>query len=275
MDEGSDSRFGKILKKLFGKSDQPDLEEYILEAQDEGELEGEEVSMLLNILDLDEKTAAEIMVPRTDMDCAEDTSTIHEVANLIVTNGAHSRIPIYHDNRDHIVGVLHAKDVLKPLLEDQSAVLAATLMRPPTFIQENTTLDQVFSLFKRQNVHMAIVQDEYGGTSGLITLEDVLEEIVGDIADEYDDQRPEEIHEEPDGSFIASGRLLLDELEEKSGIMLVSEQVDSLGGYLAALSGRIPRPGEFYMVDNHKYTILEADDRQIWSVKIEPVPGTA
>ena len=269
MDEGSDSRFLNIFKKIFGTNGQH-IEEHILEAKADGELDSHEVSMLLNVLELDEKQVEEIMVPRTDMVCADSASTVRDVAEIIVQQGAHSRIPIYQDSKDHIFGVVHAKDLLEPLLQGRGDTPVIDLMRPPYFVYEEKSLDEVLSSFKREKLHMAIVQDEYGGTSGMVTMEDVLEEIVGEIADEYDQQRPEEIQEYSDGTSIVSGRASLEEVSDKYSLGLESEEVDSIGGFLAAMAGRIPDQGEFYTFKNWRLTILEADDRQIWTIKVEP-----
>jgi len=270
LDDGSDSRFTNIFKKLFGSNGQQ-LEEHILEAKAEGEIEGDEVSMLLNVLGFDEKQVTEIMVPRTDMACAEKNSTVQDIADIIVTQGAHSRIPIYKDTRDHIVGIVHAKDLLVPLLEGKQNMPVTELMRQALYIPEESNLDEVLSSFKREKLHMAIVQDEYGGTSGMVTMEDVLEEIVGEIADEYDQERPEEIEEISKGTYIVSGRVPLDEVCEKCELHLESEDVDSIGGFLAAMAGRIPNEGEFFTIEGKRFTVLEADDRQVWSIRIAPL----
>nr|WP_321257311.1 hemolysin family protein [uncultured Pseudodesulfovibrio sp.] len=270
MDEGSDSRFFTIFKKLFGTNGQQ-IEEHILEAKADGELESDEVSMLLNVLELDEKQVKEIMVPRTDMVCAETDSTVKAVADLIANQGAHSRIPIFKETKDHILGLVHAKDLLEPLLQGMDNTSVDGLMRPAFFVHEEKPLDEVLAILKQEKLHMAIVQDEYGGTSGMVTMEDVLEEIVGEIADEYDQERPIEIQELPDGAYIVSGRVPLDEIGERCSLDLESEDVDSIGGYIADMAGRIPEQGEFYTFDNRRFTVLEADERQIWSIKIEPL----
>lgn len=272
MDEGSDSRFTTIFKKIFGSNGQQ-LEEHILEAKAEGEIESDEVSMLLNILDFDEKMVTEIMVPRTDMDCADASSSVRDIADIIVNQGAHSRIPIYKETRDHIVGVVHAKDLLAPLLEGLDDSKITDFMRPPFYIPEETRLDDVLSMFKKKRLHIAIVQDEYGGTSGMVTMEDVLEEIVGEIEDEYDQDRPDEIEEKSGSVFIVSGRVPLDEVSEKCELSLESEDVDSIGGYITAMAGRIPMEGEFFTFGGRMFTVLEADDRQVWSIRIEPLEG--
>lgn len=270
MDEGSDSRFLSVFKKIFGSHDQH-IEEHILEARADGEIDREEVSMLLNVLELDEKMVKEIMVPRTDMVCAESGSSVREVADIIVSKGAHSRIPIFEGTKDHIIGVVHAKDLLESFLHDRVNDSIDGLMRPPFFVHEEEKLDEILSALKRERLHMAIVRDEYGGTEGIVTMEDVLEEIVGDISDEYDQKRPEEIRKLPEGVYIVSGRVPLDEVSERCSLALESENVDSIGGFVAAMAGRIPNQGEFYTFDNHLFTVLKSDERQIWSLKIEPL----
>lgn len=270
MDEGSDSRFFSVFKKIFGSHDQH-IEEHILEARADGEIDRDEVSMLLNVLELDEKRVKEIMVPRTDMICAESGTPIREVADIIVSKGAHSRIPVFDGTKDHIIGVVHAKDLLESFLHDRVNDPVNGLMRPPFFVNEKEKLDDILAALKQEKLHMAIVRDEYGGTAGIVTMEDVLEEIVGEIADEYDEERPEEIRELPDDVFIVSGRVPLDEVSERCSLTLESEDVDSIGGFVTAMAGRIPRPGEFYTFDNRRFTVLKADERQIWSLKIEPL----
>ena len=272
MDEGSDSRLSHFFKKFFGANGQQ-LEERILEAKEDGEIESDEVSMLLNVLDFDEKKVTEIMVPRTDMVCVAEGKTVRELAEIIVDQGSHSRIPLYADTKDHIIGIVHAKDILKPLLEQQLDLQVSELARPPFFIPEETRLDDVLSAFKKHKLHMAVVQDEYGGTSGMVTMEDVLEEIVGEIADEYDEDRPDEIQVLPGDTFIVSGRTPLDEVCQKCAISLESSDVDSVGGYMTAMAGRIPKNGEFFAFDGKRFTVIEADDRQVWSIRIEPLEG--
>jgi len=270
LDEGSESRFRSIFKQLFRKNGQ-DLEEHILEAKDEGEIEREEFDMLLNVLDLGEKQVTEVMVPRIDMECAEISSSIREVAETIIGGDAHSRIPIFKDTKDRIIGMIHAKDLLAPLLEGKSDESIEELLRPSFFLPETATLDRALSAFKANGVHIAIVQDEYGGTSGLITLDDILEEIVGEIQDEYDAERPDEIEMLEDGSLLISGRVMLDDLDERFGIHLASEQVDSIGGYLAEMAGRIPHEGEFFTLEGLRFTVREADAKQISLIHVQPL----
>ncbi len=271
MDDGAEGRLKSLFRHFFKKDD---LEDHIQDAREDGEIEGEDMSMLLNVLDLGERTVSKIMIPRTDIVCAEVDTPLGELGELFVKSG-HSRIPLYRDNRDSIVGVVHAKDILAPLLRGQVMDSRVdTLMRPPFFVSEYTPIRNVLSELKGKKTHLAIVLDEYGGTAGLVTLEDVLEEIVGDIRDEYDPETPDEITEQEDGTLRVAGRASLEDIAERTGLPLDSEQVETIGGYLAALAGRIPRQGEFFDIGGSRFTVLEANVRHVNWVLIEPLDGT-
>ncbi|MGE4551812.1 MAG: hemolysin family protein [Desulfovibrionaceae bacterium] len=269
MDDGSEGRFWMKLRSLFGKNDAP-LEEHIQEARQDGEIKSEDVSMLLNVLDLDETTVDDVMTPRADIVCAEASSSLQDVAEIIIEHG-HSRIPIYEENRDHMVGVIHAKDLMGALLHPDGMTHAAReLMRPTFFVPETADIKSVLRTLRTEGVHLAIVVDEYGGTSGLVTLEDILEEIVGDIEDEYDADRPDDIVPQEDGSLLASGKTWLEELQECCGITINSEQVDTLGGYLSQLAGRIPAQGESFEIQGRRFVVEEADAKHVRTVRILP-----
>ena len=263
MEEGSESKFWTMMKRIFGgKCDLP-LEEVILEAKAEGVLKSYEVSMLLNVLQLGQKQAHEIMIPRTDLVCAEIEDTLDEVAKLIIESG-HSRIPIYKDNRDNIVGIIHAKDLLKYRLIDRAEqVTLKDIIRAPLFVPDTKNIREILLEFQSRKVHMAIVLDEYGGTSGIVTLEDVLEEIVGEIEDEYDRPRPEEIIKQSDGSYLVTGRTYLEDLNEQTELELESEQVETISGYLCQLAGKVPQKGEKIVDDRYEYEIQDADAKHV------------
>ncbi len=266
MDDGSEGRFWSLLRGIFRRND---LEEHIRDAQDEGELEKEEVSMILSVLRLDETFVHEIMTPRPDMVCAEESMSLAELGELVLESG-HSRLPIYRGNKDHIVGVLHAKDLLGPLLKPESHPdTLKDLVRPPYFVSESATVHSLLGTFKA-GTHMAVALDEYGGTSGVVTLEDVLEEIVGEIQDEHDPLEEKEIRPTDTGAYIVSGRALLDDINEELGLSLDSNQVETIGGYLTELAGRVPEPGEHFSVDGRRFTVREADPRQVGSLIILP-----
>jgi len=264
LDDDSGSLFSALMGKLFRKGDDSEVERFILEAQRDGELRGEESAMLLNVLRLSRRQVTEIMIPRTDIVCAPVDSSIEEMSLLIAESG-HSRIPVYRKNRDNIVGIVHAKDVLRAVTQagDAPPAVLAETMRAPLFIPETKNVYDMLQVFRTNKIHLAIALDEYGGTSGLVTFEDVLEEIVGEIEDEYDTPRPEDIQVLEDGSILVSGRTPLDELDERLGLALTSTQVETVSGFLCELAGRVPDPQEAFTIDGHTLTVKEADAKQI------------
>lgn len=270
MDEGSDSRLWTTLKRFFSRKGECHLEDAIQEAKDDGELQTDEMSMLLNVLQLDDKQAYEIMVPRTDIVCAEIDETIPEVARKVFESG-HSRLPVYKDTKDQIVGILHCKELLRFFADDaQAPADLAAVLRTPYFIPETKNVKDILLDFQTNKQHMAIVLDEYGGTAGLVTLEDVLEEIVGDIEDEYDPPRPEDIQLLDEGLFLVSGRTNLEDLFDECGIKLESEQVETVGGYISEQLGRVPEANESLEIAGRTFLIKEADVKQIQWVLIQP-----
>ena len=276
MDGGTEghSTIWSRLSKLFGHDDEESLEKAILEARAEGEVEPDEVSMLLGILRFNDLQVQDTMTPRTDIDCVPDDMPLPDVARIIVRSG-HSRIPVYHETRDNIVGIVHAKDVLHSLLDahNQNAQAAdppaAAVMREPFFVPETKSIRTLLQEFRARKQHIAIALDEYGGTSGLITIEDVLEEIVGDIEDEHDAPRQEDIRPLGDGAYELTGRALLEDLEDM-GINLDSDEVDTVGGYLSMEAGHVPAPGESFTLDGWTFTVLEADKKLILRLRMEP-----
>ena len=276
MDGGTEghSTIWSRLSKLFGHDDEESLEKAILEARAEGEVEPDEESMLLGILRFNDLQVQDTMTPRTDIDCVPDDMPLPDVARIIVRSG-HSRIPVYHEPRDNIVGIVHAKDVLHSLLDahNQNAQAAdppaAAVMREPFFVPETKSIRTLLQEFRARKQHIAIALDEYGGTSGLITIEDVLEEIVGDIEDEHDAPRQEDIRPLGDGAYELTGRALLEDLEDM-GINLDSDEVDTVGGYLSMEAGHVPAPGESFTLDGWTFTVLEADKKLILRLRMEP-----
>ncbi|WP_432736653.1 hemolysin family protein [Maridesulfovibrio sp. FT414] len=272
MDDGSEGRLWAKMVNIFKKTDPP-LEEHILEASEDGEIKDEVVSMLLNVLELKDTEAYEIMIPRTDMIGVDIDDGLSGTAERIIEHG-HSRIPVYRDTKDKIIGIVHAKDIIAPLLHGQINISLEEIMREPFFVPDTIKVRTLLKEFQNRHVHMAILQDEYGGTSGLITMEDVLEEIVGEISDEHDAERPSDIKELENGSYIVSGRVLLDDFSEKFDLQLESEHVETIGGYISELTGRIPNIGEFITVSGYKFTVHEGDAKQIISILVDPPTRT-
>ena len=279
MDGGTEghSTIWSRLSRLFGHDDQESLEKAILEARADGEVEPYEESMLLGILRFNDLQVQDTMIPRTDIDCVPDDMPLQEVARIIVRSG-HSRIPVYKDTRDNIVGILHAKDVLSSLLDQgDDAPSVSAVMREPFFVPETKSIRTLLQEFRARKQHIAIALDEYGGTSGLITIEDVLEEIVGDIEDEHDAPRQEDIRPLGENVYELTGRALLEDLEDL-GVDLDSDEVDTIGGYLSMEAGHVPGPGERFTLRGWTFTVLEADRKLIIRLRMEPAdhaaPGT-
>ncbi len=276
LDEGSDSKSWPLFGWLFGhKQEEQPIEEAIRDAQEEGELNPEEVLMLRNVLRLGRKRVEDIIVPRPDIVCAEVDDDLEDIARLLIESG-HSRLPIFKDNKDTIVGIVHAKDLLKALLHEESESRRVTdVMRKTFYIPETSNVLDLLQEFRTRKIHLAIALDEYGGTSGLVTFEDVLEEIVGDIEDEYDTPRPADIEFLDNGDVMVSGRTMLADLEEHLQLRLDSEQVETVGGYLCELAGRVPSVGESFSLAGRRFTIKEADAKQVRWIHIHPLQPTS
>lgn len=271
MDDGSDSSIWQRLGRLFHGRHSDSVEQAIREASEDGELDKEEGSMLLSVLTLDELQVQDIMTPRTDIVCASDEESIRDVAGLIIATG-HSRIPVYSGNRDNIIGILHAKDLLEHLLHPEEQNLpAAAIMRDPFFVPETKNVLDLLQEFRTRKNHLAVILDEYGGTAGLVSIEDVIEEIVGDIEDEHDAPKEEDIAVQADGSYLVNGRAYLDDLDDSLGLSITSDEVDTIGGYITHLAGRVPERGERFVLEEQngaEFTVTESDAKQIHALRL-------
>ena len=249
-------------KKVTGEA----IQQIIDAGEEEGLINEEENEMIRSIFEMKNRVVREIMVPRTDMATVSVDATLGEVLDTI--NGCgHSRIPVYEGTMDNITGLLYAKDLLREWGRDEAAIDLKQLMRPPYFIPETKNFEELLQDFKRKRVHIAIVIDEYGGTSGLITIEDLLEQIVGDIQDEYDTEE-EWLHEQSGGAVVVDARLPVEEIEERFGIEVERDKFDTVAGLIFHLIGRIPKVGEEIVSGPLLMTILDADARKIRKVRI-------
>jgi CBS domain containing-hemolysin-like protein len=248
--------------------------EEIQELMDAGEVEGiineEENEMIRAIFNLRDTMLREIMVPRTEMAYVSSDATVREVLGTIISCG-HSRIPVCDGTLDNIVGLIYAKDFLKYWGMEDSAVVLRRVMRAPYFVPETKNLEELLHEFKKKRIHIAIVIDEYGGTSGLVTIEDLLEQIVGDIQDEYDLEE-EWLVEESEGVVLVDARLPIEELEEYFGIEVERDKFETVGGLIFHLTGRIPMNGEEVATDTIRLIVMEADERKISKVRITRLP---
>ena len=225
--------------------------------------------MLHSIFEFGETIVREVMVPRTDMVCRSASSSVKDILEAILTSG-HSRIPIFEGNNDQIVGVVYAKDLLRFWGSPAEEIEITQVMRTPYFVPETKNIEELLQEFRTKRVHMAIAIDEYGGTSGLITIEDLLEEIVGDIQDEYDLEE-DWILEEADGSVLVDGRLNIEEFEEHFDTTIPKERFDTVGGYLSNLFGYVPQAGEEVKDGVLAMTIVDSDQRKIRKVRVVKV----
>jgi len=265
-------RIKSRIKKKSNLQNGADLTEEIHDLMDEGQAKGlisdEESDMVYGVLDLKETEAHSIMVPRTEISSAPIHSTLDEVIKLVSDCG-HTRIPVHKDNIDEIVGVLNAKDLLKLWGEDPSATVPSEILRKPFFVPENQMVSELLKHLKDNKMHLAVVTDEYGGTAGIITVEDILEEIVGEILDEHDDE-PSLLTVLKDNSVLVDARLEIEKLEEHFGIELPDGAFESVGGFVIHLLGRIPEVDEKIVFKDLDITVKSADQRKIHKILIVP-----
>ncbi len=232
-----------------------------------GTIEDEERDMIDSVIEFGDTIVREIMVPRVDMGCIEDTEALNEVVARAKKLG-HSRIPVFHDDIDHIVGVLYVKDLLKYDLGESEGISLTRIVRPAYYTPESKKAGELLKELQHRRIHIAIVVDEYGGTAGLITLEDLIEEIVGDIRDEYDVEDESLIKVVNRTTVIADGVVHLDELAEEIGVKLESEDVETLGGYLMEAFGRIPSEGEKLERAGLEFTVESVEEQRIKRVRV-------
>jgi CBS domain containing-hemolysin-like protein len=233
-----------------------------------GTIEMEEKEMIYSILHLDETYAREMMIPRIDMIAMEADTPIKEALSVFIESG-YSRVPVYEDTIDSIIGLIYAKDILNLLnnggLQGHSI---RDLIRSAHFVPETLSAHKLLRDLQSRNVHMAIVVDEYGGTSGLVTIENIIEEIVGDIRDEYDTKEEYEYIKNGDAEYIIDAGMDIDDINELLGTNLNSEETDTLGGYIYLTIGRVPIVGEVVETDELTMRVRSIDGRRIRKVLV-------
>jgi CBS domain containing-hemolysin-like protein len=257
--------FGRLLSRKK-RVTEAEIQEMMDAGEEEGLINEEENAMIRSILALGDSVVREIMLPRTEMACVSVEDEVSEVLQAIIACG-HSRLPVFEGTIDNIIGIIYAKDLLKCWGARDAEIELRRLMRAPYFVPETKNLEELLHDFKKRRVHMAIVIDEYGGTSGLVTIEDLLEQIVGDIQDEHDLEE-ERLTVEADGAIVADGRLPVEEIEEHFRIVVERDKFETVGGLIFHLIGRIPSAGEVVESDTLVLTVLEADERRINRVRI-------
>jgi putative hemolysin len=246
--------------------DQGEVAHAYLEAgEEQGLIEGDERRLLQSIVDFGDTLVREVMTPRPDIHAIQGHATIGELRAMF-REQEYSRLPVYQENLDNILGVVRVKDLLHIDTGGTDADPIVPLIRPATFVPETKRVPELLKEFQRKQVQMAIVVDEYGGTAGLVTIEDLLEEIVGEIRDE-DDVESEPIVDEGNGSYMFSAKVSFDELRERLDLDIESEGFETVGGYILSRVGRVPAVGETLEVDGLAVEVLEAERRRIHKVR--------
>lgn len=263
------ARFGGSASFVMPNQAEEEIKNLVESAQETGEIEVDEKELLHSVFEFSDTVAREVMTPRVDVDALPVRSDPELLIKLIRESG-HSRIPLYEDTDDQIVGIIHAKDLLLACVShpDVKPNLRA-LMRPALFVPENKNLHELLTEMRSNRSQMAVVQDEFGGTAGIITSEDIVEELVGDIVDEYDVEEPDVVAAE--GGFIVDGRTHLDDVNSEIGSEIESEDFDTIGGYVFGLFGRQPEKGDCIEDDEYRFTIASTDGRRILKIKIDKI----
>jgi CBS domain containing-hemolysin-like protein len=259
--------------RIFG-SRQPDARHFVSREElkallqlepGEADVTSQEAEMIDKIFDLGDTTVREIMVPLVDVVMLPDTAAPADAIAVVQRRGF-SRLPIYRERETNVVGVVTAMDLLR---RGAAARTLAELMRQPYYVPETKRIDDLLRELQRARIHMAIVVDEYGGSTGAVTLEDIVEQIVGEIEDEHD-RTPASVERLPDGSYWVSARMHIDELNEALDWTLPKQDFETIAGLVLATLHRIPRTGEEFQVPGYTITVLEADSRRVVAVKIAP-----
>lgn len=263
--------FGIQPQRLAPVVSEEELRVLVEAGEEQGVIEEQEKEMIQSIFEFADTIAREVMTPRVDMKCIPADATPQEAITLIRKTG-HSRIPVYEGSVDNILGILHAKDLLRLCEGDSPMFSLREVMRPAYFVPESKRVVELLQELRRRRVHMAIVQDEYGGTAGLVTLEDLVEEIVGEIQDEYDVEQEEPVQVLPDGSLLIDARMHLDDASELLKTKLESEEFDTLGGFVFGLLGHQPSEGEVVTANGWQLRVHAVEGHRIRLVQAIPLP---
>jgi CBS domain containing-hemolysin-like protein len=255
-----------------GNVTEAELKTLVDAGQQEGVFEVGERRMIFSVFELRDTLAREIMVPRIDVVALDIASRLDAAADLLLRSG-HSRIPVYENTIDHMVGVLYAKDLLRAWREGAGRSLR-DLLRPPYFVPEAKKVDDLLAEMRSQSIHIAIVVDEYGGVAGLVTLEDIVEEIMGEIRDEYDQAEELPYQELKTGEFVFLGRIDLDDFNDIMKSELPKDEADTLGGFIYSQLGRVPAVGETVREGDLLLTVEQVSARRIDKVRAEKLALT-
>ena len=266
------SLYRKLLAKLIKpEEEETQIEEELMtmidEAQTEGDIEEDEGELIRSAIEFNDQHAADIMTPRVDVTAIEDTASPEEAAELFRKTW-YSRIPVYHEDLDHIVGILNEKDFYKMTHDGCNRI--TDIMKEPFFAPASLSMSSLLRQFRSSQSHLVILLDEFGGTEGIVTMEDVLEELVGEIYDEHDEVN-EEVVEREDGTLIVDGNMQLQELLEKYELENEYE-ADTVGGWASEMLEKVPEVGDTFLLEKHKFTVTEMDGFRVTRVQVTTLP---
>lgn len=255
-----------MLEHRMSPVTEDELKSWVEEDQPEGSLEPDERQMIYSIFHFGDTLAREIMVPRIDILALEASTSLEEAIHALNASG-HSRVPVYEENVDNVIGLLYAKDLLRVPQEGQSLSSLRSLLRPAYFVPEAKKVDELLREMQSRSVHMALVVDEYGGIAGLVTLEDIVEEIVGEIRDEYDVSEEQLYEKVGENEYVFAGGIDIDDFNNVMDAHLPKESADTLGGFIYSKLGRVPTGGEQLEVDDLILTVEQISGRRIRRVR--------
>lgn len=262
---GSVFHLKRYISRLFGMSGKRknwEGGETSFDSSTCSELEVSKQEMIKGVISLSVKIAREIMIPRVDIVALESNIQLRDLITIICEAG-HSRIPIYEDTIDNIVGILYVKDLLKFLIEKPRKFQLKKILHEPYFVPETMPLDDLLLEFKKRKLHLAITVDEYGGIGGIITLEDILEEIVGEISDEFDEHKEPELKRISKNIYEVDSRKTISELNDEVGLDLPTDEFDTIGGLVFDLFGKIPKKNEFVRLNRVSFKIKDIEGTRI------------
>jgi len=271
LDESQSQPPGLVrwLKNKIGINKIPkEIQQVIDESEERGLIDVEQGEMIEGIFDLNQTVAREIMIPRTYVVAVPLDSNLEFVLNTIIESG-HSRIPVYKENVDQIVGILNSKDLLPYWLNTSEDFNLSRIIRDPFFVPETKRIKDLLDDLRGKKSHLAVIVDEYGGTSGLVTIEDIVEEIIGEIRDEHDAEEDDFVLQEG-GSYMVSGWANLDDFEEVFKVRVPREGYDSLAGFIIHLLGKVPKKGEEITFEGLSMRIQVSDPKRITRVQVTP-----
>ena len=249
-----------------------ELADVLEAAHDDNLLDRQSLDIIRGAFLVSSLQACEIMIPRSQMVVIEAGMTLEEILQRVI-QAKHSRYPVVGESLDDIRGILLAKDLLPLMLAGRDTFRLADIVRPATIVPETKRLDILLREFREQRYHMAVVIDEYGGVSGVITIEDILEEIVGDIADEKDRDPDCAICREPDGSFLVAGLTAIEDFNDHFRATLSDDEFDTIGGLVTCAFGHLPEVGECITLNGLVFTVVAGGERQVHQLRVTPVTG--